>query len=611
MQSANNKPPRLTALIAAGVISWCLYAGFSWLSRDFALADGVDRPILAAVSLLVMAFACYFLALRTAIKADGHRDLIPTILIFAAGFRATLLFSQPFQEIDIYRYVWDGEVVVSGVNPFRYSPEDVLSASAGYDLPNDLRKLVTLRDSDPALKAVLETVHFKRLPTVYPATSQAVFAAAAATTPHDASVATRLSVMKAWLLLFDFASLGLLIAILKRVGKPVGWAVAYGWCPLVLKEFANSGHLDSIAVFFTVLAIWCVLRGWYPRQEQEPGEPTAVAGEKPKRPLMWGSLAALALGLAIGAKLYPVVLTPLLFFTAIRRGGWLVAVSAAVLAGGIATGLLWPLFDREDIVAAPVPESQTQRPRGPVVIVPPIPPGGVAVPAQLEGTAPIPVAALRADAAPHDPSQGLKAFLTQWKMNDFLFLIVIENLTPRDQSPPKLRPWFAITPEAWRQRGVEAVRDGVNFASKSLTGKPINIRDRDVPFLLARGITATGFLSLALWWSWRAGRDDSAQRFLEIAFLTLAWFWLLLPTLNPWYWIWALPLVPFARSRAWLAMSGLVLMYYLRFWFAYHHAGEAVWHTPYEGATFFDYVIIWLEFGPWFLWLIVDAVRRR
>ena len=94
-------------------------------------------------------------------------------------------------------------------------------------------------------------------------------------------------------------------------------------------------------------------------------------------------------------------------------------------------------------------------------------------------------------------------------------------------------------------------------------------------------------------------------------FLTLAWFWLLSPTLNPWYWIWALPFVPFARGRAWLAMGGLVLMYYLRFWFRHHYPDETVFFTCYRGVAFHDFVVVWLEFAPWFVWLMAEAVWRR
>jgi len=41
--------------------------------------------------------------------------------------------------------------------------------------------------------------------------------------------------------------------LLRDIGMSPDWADALGWCPLALKEFANTDHLDAIAVFFTTL----------------------------------------------------------------------------------------------------------------------------------------------------------------------------------------------------------------------------------------------------------------------------------------------------------------------------------------------------------------------
>ena len=127
---------------------------------------------------------------------------------------------------------------------------------------------------------------------------------------------------------------------------------------------------------------------------------------------------------------------------------------------------------------------------------------------------------------------------------------------------------------------------------------------------ILRTATAAVFVILVGWFSWWAIRDSDPSRLLEAVFLTLAWFFLLLPTQNPWYWIWALPFVPFARGRAWLAMSGLVLAYYLRFWLGYHWPDTTVPSSTYPGELFFDYIVTWIEFGPWFVWLACSAIRR-
>ncbi len=57
-------------------------------------------------------------------------------------------------------------------------------------------------------------------------------------------------------------------------------------------------------------------------------------------------------------------------------------------------------------------------------------------------------------------------------------------------------------------------------------------------------------------------------------------------------------------------MSGLLFAYYLRFWLLYQFADGRVAGTVHGPAQYFDFVVTWLEFGPWFLVLAFVAVRR-
>ena len=127
-------------------------------------------------------------------------------------------------------------------------------------------------------------------------------------------------------------------------------------------------------------------------------------------------------------------------------------------------------------------------------------------------------------------------------------------------------------------------------------------------------MTTTAFCVIVLWGSVRLWGDSSEMReenrFLESVFLTLAWFWFLSPTQNPWYWTWALPLVPFARSRSWLLVSGLAMLYYLRFWFQADSLGGPQLGSVYAGVGSFDHVVVWLEHGPFLLILLAEWWTR-
>ena len=158
----------------------------------------------------------------------------------------------------------------------------------------------------------------------------------------------------------------------------------------------------------------------------------------------------------------------------------------------------------------------------------------------------------------------MKAFLSRWMMNDLIFLNLIENLTPDDLRGGEAKPWFVLVPDSWRA------------TFNQVTAEALQLPPDRVPFWLARGTTALIFLLLAFIWARKASLANDVNRWLELIFLTLAWFWLLLPTLNPWYWLWAMPLVCFARNRVWLWMSGLLMIYYLRFYFGAVFAGKTV-----------------------------------
>ena len=205
---------------------------------------------------------------------------------------------------------------------------------------------------------------------------------------------------------------------------------------------------------------------------------------------------------------------------------------------------------------------------------------------------------------PRDPSESLRTFLGRWEMNDFLFLLVIENLRPSSGLPPEQIAWFTVTPESWRAALVATVAQQTGLAAER------------VPFVLTRFLLSLTLIGLAAGLAlWAAVRISDAEgqrheRLLEATFLTLAWFWLLLPTQNPWYLTWCLPFLPFARRRAWFALSGLAFVYYLRFWMTAQFPSSLL-GTSYPGPQFFDFVVTWIEFAPWLAWLVIEVLGRQ
>ena len=382
--------------------------------------------------------------------------------------------------------------------------------------------------------------------------------------------------MKLVLIGFDLATFWLVIKILGACKLQVELSVAYAWCPLLLKEVANSGHLDAIAIFLTTATIYFLIRLLRNSGERSTFRPSGQRFDLAITTVALSFALSFVLSLAVGAKLYPVVLCPLVFFVLLRRVGFVYSSFALAVFVATTSIILWPMFgmtnsETPSAVNASLIESADQ--------------GNVSVVA--------------------DPSQGIKTFLKYWEMNDFLFMVVVENLKPASDFPANQAVWFSILPDGTRELASD-------FTVARMNTKYFPISKREAPFILTRLITTTLFLFIALGLAWRVAAVPTAQRVCQSTFLTLAWLWLLIPTQNPWYWLWALPLLPVMRNRAWFAVSGLVMVYYLRFWLGYHFTQTTVLGTQLTGTMFFDFVVTWLEFGPWFGWLTVSwLVSRR
>ena len=115
-----------------------IYAVITWLSFDCEQSDPkTSRPLLTVISLFTIAGLGYLLVcwqfvwkrranssneIRSNEDAvDGspiswRRELM-VIFGFGIAFRLILLFSVPIQEVDLFRYIWDGTVISQGLTP--------------------------------------------------------------------------------------------------------------------------------------------------------------------------------------------------------------------------------------------------------------------------------------------------------------------------------------------------------------------------------------------------------------------------------------------------------------------------------------------------------------
>ncbi|NIM20193.1 MAG: glycosyltransferase [Candidatus Latescibacteria bacterium] len=163
----------------------------------------------------------------------ASRRLVAWIFIIAVITRMAMAASPPSLSSDAYRYLWEGRIILEGFNPFAHAP--------------DSPELEYMRDEN------YDGINHKHLETIYPPLAQGVFALGAAARPD-------LMTQKIIFIAFDLAVLVVILLLLTARGGNAGLCAIYGWSPLAAFEFAHSGHLDSIAIFFMMLGILYIER---------------------------------------------------------------------------------------------------------------------------------------------------------------------------------------------------------------------------------------------------------------------------------------------------------------------------------------------------------------
>ena len=257
-----------------GLVLIAIQVGLLVLSPHFAYGGlpVLERPTGRIVALLMGAGAAYLLAVwwLKPPSQPGRAWWVWMILVGLA-MRALMLPSTPILETDYYRYLWDGAVVAHGQDPYAQSPRAVLEG----DAPAELIELAH------ASGLVLRRVNQPRLTTIYPPTAQAAFALSYFLRPW------RIEGLRLTFLLCDLAVFGLLLGLLRQLGRPASWSLIYWWNPLLIKEGFNTAHMEMTLLPLIVAAAWLAVR-W--------------------RPLA----SAIVLALAVGVKLWPVLLLPAL-----------------------------------------------------------------------------------------------------------------------------------------------------------------------------------------------------------------------------------------------------------------------------------------------------------
>ncbi|MCZ6864824.1 MAG: hypothetical protein O7D98_04320 [Candidatus Dadabacteria bacterium] len=287
----------------SGIILLLCFSLIVYISPDFSKSIAeVQKPVLFLVAILVFSGAVYLFTIFKTPRTNLKKNQLIWVIGIGIILRVLMLFSAPILEDDYYRYLWDGAVTANGINPYEYSPEEVLG---GTGIPTELSELAEESGE------IIHGINHPEVRTIYPPIAQAFFALSYWLDSWS------LISWKLILIVFDLATLSLIFNALGILKLPSSYLIIYWWNPLLLKEIFNSAHLDVLVFPFVLSAIIMASQNRYIR-----------------------STVTLIIGM--GIKLWPVFLLPILLRPIISKPKELLS---ALVVAAISIGILFlPIY---------------------------------------------------------------------------------------------------------------------------------------------------------------------------------------------------------------------------------------------------------------------------
>ncbi|MCY2688536.1 polyprenol phosphomannose-dependent alpha 1,6 mannosyltransferase MptB [Salinimicrobium sp. TH3] len=224
-----------------------------------------------------------------------QRYNLKILLAAAVIFRLLFLFAVPNLSQDFYRFIWDGRLLLEGINPYLMTPAEYFAAG---NLP--FLGAQELYDGMGSLSA--------GNPTNYPPLNQLFFALAAFL--GGKSILGSVIWLRVFIIAADIGIFYLGRKILRNLNLPESNIFLYLLNPLIIIELTGNLHFEGVMLFFLLAALYLLqCQKWL--------------------------FSALFFSCSIAVKLIPLMFLPLLF----RRLGW-----KRALVYYAATGIILLLF---------------------------------------------------------------------------------------------------------------------------------------------------------------------------------------------------------------------------------------------------------------------------
>ena len=172
------------------------------------------------------------------------------LLIGGIIFRLVFFLAEPNLSQDFYRFIWDGQLIKNGINPYLYTPNQILEWS---QIP--IANYSTLFEGMGELSAK----HFSN----YPPLNQITFTIAAFL--GGKSILGSIIALRAQIILADIGIVYFGRKLLKRINMEPNSIFWYFLNPLVIIELTGNLHFEGTMLFFFIWAMYLLTKKkWMP-----------------------------------------------------------------------------------------------------------------------------------------------------------------------------------------------------------------------------------------------------------------------------------------------------------------------------------------------------------
>ena len=202
--------------------------------------------------------------------------------------RVLFLPAIPNLSQDFYRFIWDGRLLILGINPYVFTPGQLANGS---QIAQDLISLDTIPNAKALIQGMgnLNASHYSN----YPPINQLCFALVALFAKNSilgSVIGLRILIIGADIGILYFGK-----KLLERLKMPVKNIFWYFLNPFIIIELTGNLHFEAVMLFFVIWSLYLLdTKRWV--------------------------LAAITLGISISVKLVPLLFLPLFYKYLVPKG---------------------------------------------------------------------------------------------------------------------------------------------------------------------------------------------------------------------------------------------------------------------------------------------------